>query len=117
MQKRPKLHVGAPRSTSSPTKVGGVQFRWAVPVFESPAGWQWTASCWLLTVGVFPLLNKTSRSPFGSTIGSEPWSKLHAAASLGLCVKKSPNWQRLALAPLISSGCDDRRPWFVDIEP
>src|SRR2546430_6936668 len=109
MQKRPKLQVGAPASTSSPRNVGGLQFRWAVPATELPVGWQRTDSCWLSIVGVLPLLKATTRSPFGSAMGSEPWSKLHAVASAGLWVKKSPNWHSCAFAPLICSGADHVR--------
>src|SRR5712691_6324768 len=112
MQNRPKLQVGAPTSTSGLMRVGGEQFRCAVPVAEFPAGLQWTASCWLSTSGVLPLLKTTSRSPFGRTIGSEPWSKLHAVASAA-GLKKLPNWQICAFAPLISSGFDQVRAWLV----
>src|SRR5947199_10877938 len=117
MQKRPKLQTGSPVATSAPTSVGvGEQFRCAVPAAESPVGWQCTASCWLSTVGVLPLLKVTARSPFGSTFGSEPWSKLHACSSAEGS-KKFPKLQRAAFEPLMGSGFDQCRAWSVDIDP
>src|ERR1700682_314154 len=115
---RPKSHCGSPRVTSSPTFAGAAQFRCAVPAGELPDGLQCTPSCWLfgLFAAVLPLLKITSTSPFGSTLGSEPWSKLHACTSAGRCVKKLPKEQSASEVPLISSGVDHVRPWFVDIE-
>ena len=65
---------------------------------------------------MLPLLKMTSRSPFGSTVGSEPWSKLHAC---GFCVgsNKFPKKQSASDVPLISSGVDQCRAPSVDIEP
>src|SRR5919201_7057676 len=115
---RPKSHCGSPRITSSPTFAGSAQLRCAVPVTELPVGWQWTPSCWAfgLPAPVLPLLKITWRSPFGSTTGSEPWSKLHECGfSDGL--KKLPKKHRASAVPLISSGVDQWTPWSVDIEP
>src|SRR5579884_1652493 len=113
---RPKSHVGSPNATSSPTFTGAAQFRFAVPAAELPVGLQCTASCWPLTVGVLPLLKTTSRSPFGSTTGSDPWSKLHAPAGCVVSIEL-PNWQSVLFTPLISCGVDQWIPWSVDIEP
>src|SRR5256885_8146929 len=102
---------GSPTSMSSPTWVGVPQFRCAVPSGELPLGWQWTASCWALGLvkAVLPLLKTTTRSPFGSTFGSDPWSKSQAPAwGMGQSVK---------LLPLIAAGVDQVRPWSVDMEP
>jgi hypothetical protein len=65
---------------------------------------------------VLALLNGTTRSPLGSTVGSEPWSLLHSAAGRDGS-KKLPVKQSAGLAPLISSGVDQVKPWSVDIEP
>src|SRR4051794_16430492 len=115
---RPKSHCGSPVTTSSPTFAGEARFRCAVPAGELPVGWQCTPSCWAFgfVAAVLPLLKMTSRSPFGSTFGSEPWSKLHAC---GLCVgsKKLPKKQRVSEVPLISSGVEKCCPLSVDIEP
>src|SRR5207244_3995801 len=115
---RPKLHWGSPWTMSLPTFEGDAQLKCAVPCVELPDGWQRTPSCWAfeLPAAVFPLLKMTATSPFGSTTGSEPWSKLHAFAG---CVgsKKFPNEQSASDVPLISSGVDQVTPWSVDIEP
>src|SRR3984893_18975799 len=80
---RPKLQVGSPTVMSSPTLVGLLQPRCAVPAGELPVGRQCTASCCELgsPAGVLPLLKMTARSPLGSVIGSEPWSELHECGS------------------------------------
>src|SRR5947209_20632110 len=113
---RPKLHCGSPCTTSSPTLAGGPQLRWAVPDVELPDGEQCTASCWALgsMAGVLRLLNTTSRSPLGSTTGSEPWSLLHW---LGLWVgsKALPKKHSVGELPLISSGVDQVLEPSVDI--
>ena len=67
-------------------------------------------------VGVLPLLKTTERSPFGSAIGSDPWSKLHAC-SPAVGSKKFPKMHRFGLTPLITSGRDHVRAWLVDIDP
>ena len=73
------MHAGSPWMTSSPTFTGLLQLRLAVPFLELPVGEQCTPSCcpFGLDAAVLPLLKMTSRSPFGGTMGSEPWSKLH----------------------------------------
>src|SRR5579884_745903 len=116
---RPKSHCGSPAVMSSPTFTGCPQFMVAVPAGELPLGWQTTASCCAFgfPAGVLPLLNATTRSPFGSTTGLEPWSKLQSFAFAGFCVKKSPKLQRPGALPLISCGVDQVWPWSVDIEP
>src|SRR5437016_4589873 len=101
---RPKLHSGSCAMISSPTFVGVPQFRCADPSGELPLGWQWTASCWKsgLVSAVLVLLKTTTRSPFGSTFGSDPWSKSQA-----------PAWgegQSSGLLPLIAAGVDQVRP-------
>src|SRR5437762_3457011 len=105
---RPKLHCGSFWITSSPTFAGDTQLKCAVPFVELPLGLQWTPSCcpFGLPAGVLPLLKMTSTSPFGSTTGSEPWSKLHRCASVGLLVKKLPKKHNVSDEPLISSGVD-----------
>src|SRR4029450_4088665 len=115
---RPKSHTGSLTITSSPTLVGAAQLRWAVPAAESPVGEQVTASCWRLGLSraVLALLNGTTRSPLGSTVGSEPWLLLHSAAGRDGS-KKLPVKHSRGLAPLISSGVDQVNPWSVDIEP
>src|SRR5437899_2878738 len=115
---RPKLHSGSPAITSSPTLAGATHFRCAVPADELPLGLQCTPSCCAFgfPAAVFPLLKITSRSPFGSATEYEPWSKSQACGSLDGS-KKLPKKQRVSLAPLISSGVDQVRPWSVDIEP
>src|SRR5207249_2725050 len=69
-----------------------------------------------LPAGVLPLLKITSRSPFGRTTGSEPWSKSHLC-SLSVASKKLPKKQSVSDAALMSSGVDQCRPASVDIEP
>src|SRR5215218_6186226 len=95
---RPKSHTGSSTITSSPTLVGAAQLRWAVPAAESPVGEQRTASCWRLGLSraVLALLN--------------------LAADRGVS-KKFPVKHSSGLAPLISSGVDQVKPWSVDIEP
>src|SRR3954452_22159174 len=115
---RPKSHCGSPAMMSSPTLLGAAQFRCAVPVTELPVGLQCTASCWPfgLPAGVLPLLKMTSRSPFGSTTGSDPWSKSHLCSdSVGSSA--FPKKQSASDEPLMSSGVDQWMPWSVDIEP
>src|SRR3954464_28111 len=114
---RPKSHSGSPAALSSPTSTGAAQLKWAVPADELPLGEQCTPSVWLVVDGVLPLLNTTSRSPFGKATEYEPWSKLQSFAFAGLPVNTSPNWQRPGAAPRISSGVDQVRPWSVDIVP
>src|ERR1700730_4084002 len=115
---RPKSHSGPPLVTSLPTLTGAPQFRCAVPAGELPVGWQWTASCCEFTVetGVLALLKTTDRSPFGSVIGSEPWSLLQA---WGSCVGSNwlPRTHSVGEMPLISSGVDQVLAWSVDMEP
>src|SRR5919197_1504286 len=115
---RPKLHSGSPTITSLPTFAGAAQLRCAVPFAELPLGWQWTPSCCAFgfPAAVFPLLKITSRSPFGSGIESEPWSKLHAFGFVPGW-KKLPKKQSELLTPLISSGVDQWTPPSVDMEP
>src|SRR4029450_1680198 len=115
---RPKSHTGSLTITSSPTLVGAAQLRWAVPAAESPLGEQVTASCWRLGLSraVLALLNGTTRSPLGSTVGSDPWLLLHSAADREGS-KRLPVKHRSGLDPLISSGGDQGNPWPVDIEP
>src|SRR2546423_13959035 len=100
---RPKSQNGSPVTTSSPILFGEPQLKCPVPAVELPDGEQWTASCCPSIVGVFALSKTTTRSPFGSTTGSEPWLKLQLLASSVLS-KRFPNWQSAGLAPLISSG-------------
>src|SRR3954447_3201887 len=115
---RPKSHCGSPAEASSPTFAGAAQFRCAVPAGGLPVGRQWTPSCWAFgfVAEVLPLLKMTSRSPFGSTFGSEPWSKLHECTP---CVgsKKLPKKQSVSELPLISSGVEKCCPLSVDIDP
>src|SRR3954469_9247488 len=115
---RPKSQAGSPWMMSSPTFDGAAQLRCAVPAVELPPGAQCTPSCWAfgLSGGVLPLLKITSRSPSGSTTGSEPWSKLHAC-SLWRGSRALPKKHSVSLVPLISSGVDHVTPWSVDIEP
>ena len=89
-----------------------------MPFCDFPLGLQRTASCWAFgsSVAVLPLLNVTRRSPLGSTIGADPWSK---SQSFGLRVRSNalPKLQYCDDRPLISSGVDHVSPWLVDIEP
>src|SRR3954452_14966865 len=115
---RPKSHCGSPVMMSSPTLLGAAQFRFAVPVTQLPVGLQCPAGCWPfgLPADVLPLLKMTSRSPFGSTFGSDPWSKLHACGdSVGS--KKLPKEHSASDVPLISSGVEKCCPLSVDMEP
>src|SRR3954451_19570641 len=115
---RPKSHAGSLVTMSSPTLTGEAQLKCAVPAVELPDGRQCTPSCWAFGFpsGVLPLLNTTSRSPLGSTTGSEPWSRLQSCSpSVGS--KRLPKKQRFGFAPLISSGVDHVMPWSVDIDP
>src|SRR5438309_6634261 len=101
--------------TSAPTWMGPPQLRCALPADELPIGRQCTASCWALGLlaRVFPLLKGTSRSPLGSAIGSDPWSKLHGAPG----VSNAGGPKQTGAEPLISTGVDHVTPWSVDIEP
>src|SRR5215471_3961571 len=115
---RPKLHSGSPTSMSSPTLLGAPQFRCAVAFVELPDGWHTTASCWPFgfPAGVLPLLYVTTRSPFGMTTGSEPWSRLQACGSSDGSNTLPKKHSELEL-PLICSGVDQVRAPSVDIEP
>src|SRR5436190_5152761 len=114
---RPKSHCGSPMMKSSPTFTGVTQLRCAVPAGDDPVGWQCTPSCCAfgLLGAVLPLLKITSRSPFGSATGDEPWSKLQSFGAPPL--KKSPKKQSPGALPLIFSGVDQVWPPSVDIEP
>jgi hypothetical protein len=103
---------------SSPTFAGGPQLSAAVPSVELPVGLQCTASCCAfgLFAGVFPLLKITTRSPFGSATGSDPWLKSHAFGSR-FGSKMLPKKQSVGLVPLISTGFDHVRAPSVDIDP
>src|ERR1700730_1254783 len=115
---RPKLQVGSPTVMSSPTLVGLLQPRCAVPAGELPVGRQCTASCCELgsPAGVLPLLKMTARSPLGSVIGSEPWSKTQSCW-LRVLSTALPRKQSDVDLPLISSGVDQVLAWSVDMEP
>src|SRR5919202_985606 len=115
---RPKSQSGSPTITSLPTNDGSRQFRCAVPAAELPVGWQWTpSSCpFGFPAAVLPLLKTTCRSPFGSTTGSEPWSKLQECG-FAVGSKKFPKKHSVSDVPLTSSGVDQWRPPSVDIEP
>src|SRR5919109_4202371 len=98
---RPSSHSGAPVVSAWPTNVGlSLQVNFAVPNSDMPSGAHRTARICSGNWGELLFLKTTTRSPLGSTIGSEPWLSSHLGV-VGIAAEHS-----VVLNPLISSGVD-----------